>query len=630
MLDELKRPVHDRDGLAAYALALHQAIEPYYSPGRARVRLGVFTGDFDAAAAELEGFARCLWGLAPLVKGGFAVPFWPEILKGLSAGTDPDHEEYWGDISDFDQRIVESAAISFTLLLVPDESWGRLDDAARRNLVRWLEQIVAVASPPNNWRYFQVLAHLALRSVGVPTNGEALSALLEFLDGCALGDEGWSTDGLRPQADHYVGFAMQFYGLAYARFAREADPGRAARHVQRARTFALQFREWFADDGASLPYGRSQPYRFAQGAFWGAAAWLDASPFSPGETRELLLGNIRWWQRTDMLDRDGVLSIGGGYPNPVVAEFYTSAQSPYWAFKAFLPLALAADHPFWTAPAATAPSTPAQRTQPVPGMILQRQAGDVVALTAGQEAADRFLHTAEKYGKFAYSTRYGFCVERDSRSFETGAFDNMLAVSRDKVHFGMRKHVEAHGIVDGMQYARWRPLDGVCIETVSVPTAAGHMRLHRIESDTALFVAEGGFAIRMGDRGRISMAAGDTTLVLDDGTDTTALRLLQSPGPATLQRVVAAPGSHFYFPRAVLPQLRLEVPAGTHVLANWFGASTDGAAIARDLAEPMPADPGLFAYMRERARPPEGWRATAAVATAFLADRDRALNGPTR
>lgn len=27
---------------------------------------------------------------------------------------------------------------------------------------------------------------------------------------------------------------------------------------------------------------------------------------------------------------------------------YNSAQSPYWALKAFLPLALPASHPFWT------------------------------------------------------------------------------------------------------------------------------------------------------------------------------------------------------------------------------------------------------------------------------------------
>ena len=628
MLDELKQPVHDRDSLAAYALALHRAIQPYYSAGRARLRLGAYTGDFDPAAAELEGFTRSLWGLAPLVKGGYPVPFWDDVLVGIASGTDPAHPEYWGDIGDYDQRIVESAAISFTLLLVPEESWGRLDDRARANLVRWLEQIVAVVTPPNNWRFFQVLAHLALHSVGVLTNEDDLLALFAFLESCEIGPDGWSTDGIRPQADHYVGFAMQFYGLLYALFAGKADPTRAERYRKRARRFALQFREWFADDGAAVAYGRSLTYRFAHGAFWGAAGCLDASPFTPGETRELLLGNVRWWQRTQMLDRDGILSIGGAYPNPVVAEFYSSTQSPYWAFKAFLPLALPSDHPFWTEPAGRAPSLEEHRIQPVPGMIIQRQAGDVVALTAGQEAPDRMLHTAEKYGKFAYSSRYGFGVERDGRNFATGAFDNMLAVSRDNIHFAMRKHVETFGIAGGMQYARWRPYDGVTIETVSIPTKAGHIRAHQVETDVALHLAEGGFPMRMRERDAVHMDMKDASLLLFDDEDMTALGVLEAPEQFSLQRVVASPGSHFYFPRSVVPQIRLGIPSGRSVLVCWFGASTDRSAIVDDLAEAKAPDRGIFERLRAIARPPENWNMNAGVAAAFLAERDRAVNGP--
>ena len=44
-----------------------------------------------------------------------------------------------------------------------------------------------------------------------------------------------------------------------------------------------------------------------------------------------------------------MLSIGYGYPNLFMCESYNSAGSPYWALKAFLPLALPEDHPFWTA-----------------------------------------------------------------------------------------------------------------------------------------------------------------------------------------------------------------------------------------------------------------------------------------
>jgi hypothetical protein len=104
-----------------------------------------------------------------------------------------------------------------------------------------------------------------------------------------------------------------------------------------------------------------------------------------------------------------------------MSESYNSAGSPYWAFKAFLPLAIAEDHPFWTvdekAPA-TADEVAPQRH---PGMVLMRAGGDVVALSSGQENLQMRFGT-EKYAKFAYSARYGFSVEADERSFVGGRF----------------------------------------------------------------------------------------------------------------------------------------------------------------------------------------------------------------
>jgi len=609
--------------MAAYLMSLYAPLEAYYSPGRARLRLAPFAGDFDVESAELEGFARPLWGLAPLLKGGYDLPFWPEVLKGLANGVDPAHPEYWGDVVDFDQRIVESAAISFTLMLVPEKSWALLDTMARENLKRWLIQVISVKSPPNNWGYFQVLAHLALNGLGIETDRSKLETLLDFLESCALGPDGWSSDGHRPQVDHYVGFAMHFYGLLYAEFS--GDRVRGPRLRARAVAFGRQFREWFADDGAALPYGRSLTYRFAHSSFWSAAAFADASDFNPGALKRLALGNIRWWQNTDALDRDGVLSIGYAYPNPVVAEFYTSAQGPYWAFKSFLPLAFPADHPFWLAAEEAPHTADAARVQPVPGMLIQRHAGVVTALVAGQEAADRFLHTAEKYGKFAYSTRYGFGVERDSRCFQYGAFDNMLALSVDGIHYAMRKHSDQHGIFEGVQYSRWNPLPGVTVESASIPAGVGHFRAHLIETDRPLDLAEGGFSLPMPSRSSVSMSSSEIAITLSTADDASALHVAVAPAAVSLQHQIGAPGSHLYFPRAVVPQARLSIGPGRHMLACWFAASPDKAAVAAGPPDLPELDP-LFERLRVNAKPPEGWHATSQNAVAFLIARDRATN----
>ena len=53
---------------------------------------------------------------------------------------------------------------------------------------------------------------------------------LEKLESYDLG-EGWYRDGETRQMDHYIGFAMHFYGLLYAALNGAADPERAARRV---------------------------------------------------------------------------------------------------------------------------------------------------------------------------------------------------------------------------------------------------------------------------------------------------------------------------------------------------------------------------------------------------------------
>src|SRR2546423_10869535 len=49
---------------------LVEPIVAHLSPGGARARLGSFGAHFPGRVAELEGYARPLWGIVPLVAGG--------------------------------------------------------------------------------------------------------------------------------------------------------------------------------------------------------------------------------------------------------------------------------------------------------------------------------------------------------------------------------------------------------------------------------------------------------------------------------------------------------------------------------------------------------------------------------
>lgn len=60
---------------------------------------------------------------------------------GLINGTDPEHPEYWGDIEDLDQRMVEMCPIGYALAVAPHVLWEPLTDSQKENVTRWLGSI---------------------------------------------------------------------------------------------------------------------------------------------------------------------------------------------------------------------------------------------------------------------------------------------------------------------------------------------------------------------------------------------------------------------------------------------------------------------------------------------------------
>lgn len=558
-----------RDDLASLIKALWEPLRPHFSPGGARVSLGAFAAHFPQGVAELEGFARPLWGLAPLAAGGFDFDHWDIYLSGLEAGSDPDHPEYWGEIGHFDQRSVEAAAIGFALALAPETFWNPLPDRARQRLADWLRGPIGHGVHTNNWNYFRVLCALGLKRVGVDVDWVPVEESLEKLESYYLAN-GWYRDGETRQMDHYIGFAMQFYGLLYAVLNGDDDPDRAERLKDRARKFAPHHACWYADDGAALPMGRSLTYRFAHAGFWGAHAFADVGGVSMERAKGLALGNIRWWMENGRFDRDGVLPVGYGYPNLMMSESYNSAGSPYWSFKAFLPLALPDDHAFWQAE--EQPDTQSTVTaQPEIGMVVMREPGQVTALTGGQEGLHRFRWGAEKYGKFAYSTRYGFSIETAARVFPTAAVDNMLAFSIDGNDFFVRSACEDVRMDGDTHYSRWSPVDGVQVETWMIPRAPGHIRVHRIQADRDYAIAEGGFAVNKEvplERNEVSDRA-----MISGGGDVSIILALENPSPRSGAVIDTPPNTNLIHPRALVPQLRGTIEAGETILMTAVAAT---------------------------------------------------------
>jgi hypothetical protein len=558
-----------RADLQQAVLDLFTPLTSHFSAGSARVRLGYSAAHYDDHAAELEGFARPLWGLVPLSAGGGTFTDWELYRNGLANGTNPNHAEYWGSPASRDQRLVEMAAIGLALLMVPEHVWEPLPEQSRQQAVDWLGTINTLDVVDSNWLWFRVLVNMGLANVGANYDQVAMEKALDRLNDFYLGD-GWYSDGKTSQRDYYIPFAMHYYGLIYAKFASVSDPQRAARFRQRATKFAQDFIHWFAADGAALPFGRSLTYRFAQGAFWGALAFADVEAFSWGVIKGLALRHLRWWSRQPIFSPDGLLTIGYAYPNLNIGEQYNSPGSPYWAMKFFLPLALPDSHLFWQAEEQSLPDLAPIKCQPYARMIFYRnhETDHVVALTSGQNES-WIRHASEKYAKFAYSTKFGFSVPFGQRGLTQQAADSMLAVSDDGELYRVRNKTIDVDMDNGVLRSHWTPLTYVEIETWLIPSPPWHIRVHRLRTQRLLWTSEGGFALDRSGDNPIDQAAnqqsGSGFASTQYPAGCSGIRDLIGEREGQIIRV--DPNTNLLAPRTVLPTLLAQYPVGEHWLA---------------------------------------------------------------
>ncbi|WP_334072715.1 MULTISPECIES: DUF2264 domain-containing protein [Paenibacillus] len=579
----LRNPLRTKRDLQAALKELTAPLRPHYSEGKARLRLGAAGAGFDAAIAEIEGFSRVLWGMVPLLAGGGEDDLWEVVLEGIRHGTDPAHPEYWGEVADYDQRLVEMAAFGFALALIPDRIWGPLNERERKHLQEWLGQINRHPCYDCNWLFFNVLVNLGLHKAGLPYDQDQLKANLDRIDSFYLAD-GWYSDGPGAHCDYYVPFAIHFYGLLYAVLMKGEDPKRAALIRERAGRFAADFLYWFAPDGASLPYGRSLTYRFSHSAFWGAMVYAEMEDLPYGVLKGLILRHFRWWFRQPMLDAEGLLTVGYAYPNLVMAENYNSPGSPYWALKAFLPLALPDDHPFWQAEEMPLPAGPPVSVQKPPHLVICRreESGHVAAFNSGNLTTNEHTHTSAKYEKFVYSTAFGFSVPRAEWGLSQGAFDSMLALSEGDNLYRVRRRNEETRIDGHLLYARWVPWRDVEIQTWIVAGLPWHIRIHRVDTARELDAAEGGYALGLSPQTeRFERAAGSAVRSVHGGVGIQSLF-----GYDRAELVYPNANTNILHPRTVIPTVRARLSAGVHWLAAAvYGEPGPGADFGRKNAD---------------------------------------------
>ena len=579
-----QNPLLTRQDMVRAAADLLRPLVNCMSPGKSRLVVGEGAAYYSEDVAGMEGFSRPLWAILPLLMGKCpeAEEFWPLWREGLIHGTDPAHPEYWGDLTNYDQKMVEMAVLGAGLCFAPDAFYRELSPRQQDNLYRWLNQINQHEMHGNNWRYFRILVNAGFLTVGRPADEKKLRDDLDMMETHYVGN-GWYFD-YPTKRDYYTLWGFHFNSLLYAAVMEDRDRERCQRFRERAKLIAPRFACWFDREGRGIPYGRSVLYRMAQSAFFAALAFagVDVPEMDWGQIKGLLLRNVRFWLRQPIFDRGGALTVGYGYPNLCASEGYSAPGSPYWALIAFWALALPEAHPFWQAEEKPF-SPPEMFLDEQVRLLLTRDPDNrqVIAYTAGNHAWEH-THEDEKYEKFAYSTHFAYSVSREVTSLPKGAFDSMLAIRRmGKDLWRVRSGCDSFSLSSDRVTFAWAPADGVHIHTVIVPLGKWHVRKHVIRTEFPLEAAEGAFSVKKDwagsrpcDRIASVLVERDRSAAAHGAFGTSAIFALK--GFARGQVIHPEANTNLMHPRTVLPQLYAWVdPGETTLICAVYGDPED-------------------------------------------------------
>ncbi|MFJ9174670.1 DUF2264 domain-containing protein [Streptomyces sp. NPDC102360] len=449
----------------------------------------------------LEGYARTFLAAGFRVAGaqGKDPHSWLDrYASGLAAGTRTpgrDDAESWPLILDHHiqgQPMVESASVALGLSLTRPWLWDRLDGDVQDRAEKWLRGAITHTPAPNNWYLFPFMVASFLESVGRSdaATARAIQRALDLMETWYEGD-GWYRDGDGRAFDHYNGWALHLYPMLHAHL--RGDSALLERMGPRLREHLDGFSLLFGGDGAPIHFGRSLTYRFAASAAVGIGSVTGHTPLSPGASRRLISGNLRYFLDRGGVTDEGLLSLGWHGPHDATLQNYSGPASPYWASKGFVSLLAGEDDPLWTAPEEEAPSEGPDRVLalPAPGLLVQSTQGDgIVRLHnhgsdhvrpfEGEDAAAVDV----LYSRQAYSTHTG-------PTSAANPADNHLSVEYGGIASTRRRiHPLGAGQGDGWGWAAsWhRPVftsgppmvPGLRVESVTVARGAHELRVHRV------------------------------------------------------------------------------------------------------------------------------------------------------
>ena len=475
------------------------------SPGCARQIIPGPRSHHGLIADELEGFTRSMFMAGPwlnssvegkFVWNGFKVDVADFYRKGILAGTNSRHPEYWGIILDRSQHLVEMASLSWGLYLSKNLIWNNFSESEKRQVSNYLFQCTKVKYHKNNWLLFNVIVNSVLKKLERPYSQEQIDLNLKVCEKMYLGG-GWYKDGKVNRIDYYNAWAFHYYYLMWVILDGDSKPDLAEIHKERVRLFARDFRYFFSSDGSVPCFGRSMIYRFAFISPIVLGQYIDCLDISPGEVKTICNSATKFFFDNKIITDQNHLSMGFLRPCAEMLEHYSCGGSPYWAAKAFNILLIPGKDSFWTTKEEKLPVQRENFSIPLsnPGLLLigDRKTGHVQLIN--QKSYHDNSEYNDKYTKFAYSSVFSYEARQINKNFNC---DNILQFSEDGINFRQRWKIEPLYCEKDFAASRYALYDvdekGMIYTSIFVKNDF-MINLHQIETQKSLVFKEGGYPL---------------------------------------------------------------------------------------------------------------------------------------
>jgi hypothetical protein len=271
------------------------------------------------------------------------------LQRGLLAGTDRSSPNYWGDIHDNDQRIVEAADIARVLWLTRDKIWSNLDETRKQQISTWLLQAkTARISFDSNWLLFPVVIEAFLKNVGYLAEFDRRN--FDKFKTNYLQD-GWFRDGQDGNVDYYNAWGISYDIYWIHLFDSSFD----AEFIQDTLTESGALTAHLISPRGIPVMGRSICYRTGIPSAVLIGSRVAPAVVSPGLARRALDATWDYFVDHGVL-RDGTLTMGYLDSDPRIVDVYSGAGSCHWGLRSLtLAFMNSPSNAFWTSAAQLLP-----------------------------------------------------------------------------------------------------------------------------------------------------------------------------------------------------------------------------------------------------------------------------------